>query len=292
MFGGRDTLRMSPLTELPGPDLSGQVALITGGGRGIGRACAVALAAAGAAVAVVARTASELDETVATARAAGGTALPFRADVRDRDAMRDVTDGVRRQLGPVDLLVNNAGTAAPIGPLTEVEPEDWWQGLEVNLRGPMLCCRLVLPDMIARRRGRIVNVASGAGTVAIPYLSAYVVSKAALIRLSECLAAECHPYGVSVFAIQPGTVRTAMAEEALTGEAGRRWMPWFREYFEQGRDVPPETAARLVLFLAAGQGDALSGRFLDACADYAGLVGQADRIQKEELLVLRLRGTG
>jgi NAD(P)-dependent dehydrogenase (short-subunit alcohol dehydrogenase family) len=133
-------------------------------------------------------------------------------------------------------------------------------------------------------------VASGAGAVAIPNLSAYVVSKAALIRLSECLAAEGGAHGVRVFAIQPGTVRTAMAQEALSGEAGRKWMPWFREYFDQGRDVPPEVAARLVLFLASGRGDALSGRFLDACADYARLAEQAERVQKDDLFVLRLRG--
>src|SRR5262245_6117414 len=283
---------MSHHTHWTAPDLAGQVALVTGGGRGIGRACATALAAAGAAVAVVARAAAEVDETAATARAAGGTALSFRADVRDGDAMKAVADAVRQPLGPVALLVNNAGAGTPAGPLAEVDAEGWWQNLEVNLRGPMLCCRLVLPDMIARGRGRIVNVASGAGAAAIPYLSAYVVGKAALIRLSECLAAECRPHGVSVFAIQPGTVRTAMAEEALTGEAGRRWLPWFRDYFDRGLDVPPEVAARLVLFLASGRGDALSGRFLDACADYAGLAAQADRVQQEDLLVLRLRGLG
>ena len=135
--------------------------------------------------------------------------------------------------------------------------------------------------MMALGRGRIINVASGAGTVAIPNMSAYVVSKAAVIRLSECLAAECRASGVHVFAFQPGTVRTAMAEEALASEAGRRWLPWFREYFEQGRDVSPEVAARLVLFLASGRADALSGRFLDACADYVHMAEEADRAQKQ-----------
>jgi hypothetical protein len=81
-----------------------------------------------------------------------------------------------------------------------------------------------------------------------------------------------------------------MAEQALSGEAGRRWLPWFREYFDQGRDVPPEVAAHLVLFLASGRGDALSGRFLDACSDYVRLAEEAERVQKEDLLVLRLRG--
>jgi NAD(P)-dependent dehydrogenase (short-subunit alcohol dehydrogenase family) len=241
-------------------------------------------------VAVIARTASQIEETASAIAAAGGTALPFPADVRDLAALREVTAETQRRLGPIDFLLNNAGMAAPFGPLAEVDAEEWWRCLEVNLRGPMLCSRLVLPGMMARGRGRIVNVASGAGTAAIPNLSAYVVSKSALIRLSECLAAEARASGVCVFAVQPGTVRTAMAEQALSSEAGRRWLPWFQDYFDQGRDVPPEVAARLVLFLASGRGDALSGRFLDACADYARLAQEAERIQQEDLLVLRLRG--
>jgi NAD(P)-dependent dehydrogenase (short-subunit alcohol dehydrogenase family) len=269
--------------------LSGQVALVTGGGRGIGRACAVALAAAGAIVAVVARTANELAETVAAARAAGGAAFSFPGDVGEPAAVRGVVEAVQRQLGPVDLLVNNAGVSTPLGPLWEVAPEVWWRCLEINLRGPMLCSRLVLPGMIARRRGRIINVASGAGTAAIPNLSAYVVSKAALIRFSECLAAEASAFGIRVFAIQPGTVRTAMAEQVLTSEAGRTWLPWFKDYFDRGQDVPPTVAARLVLFLASGRGDVLSGRFLDACTDYEKVVGQVDEVEREDLLVLRLR---
>jgi NAD(P)-dependent dehydrogenase (short-subunit alcohol dehydrogenase family) len=185
--------------------------------------------------------------------------------------MEEVVASVRQNLGPVDLLVNNAGMGPPYGPLAELDPEEWWRCLEVNLRGPMLCSRLVLPDMIARGNGRIINVASGAGTRAIPHLSAYVVSKTALMRFTECLAAEVSASGVHVFAIQPGTVRTAMAEEALSSEAGRKWLPWFKEYFDKGQDVPPEVAAKLVVFLASGRGDSLSGRFIDACTDYAGL---------------------
>src|SRR5262249_43251371 len=137
----------------------------------------------------------------------------------------------------VDLLVNNAGVGGPVGPLAEADPDAWWRCLEVNLRGPLLCSRAVLPGMLARRRGRLVNVASGAGPRAIPNLSAYVTGKAALIRLTENLAAEVKQYGVRVFAVQPGTVRTAMAEAVLNSAEARQRLPWFAEVFERGQDV-------------------------------------------------------
>jgi NAD(P)-dependent dehydrogenase (short-subunit alcohol dehydrogenase family) len=192
----------------------------------------------------------------------------------------------------VDLLVNAAGLGPPIGPFADTDPEQWWRTVEVNLKGPAVWCRAVLPDMTRRRRGRIVNVASGAGTVAIPYLSAYVTSKAALIRLSEVLAAEVASAGVKVFAIEPGTVRTAMAEEALTSEAGRRWMGWFRDIFDAGRDVTPEHAAELVLWLARGRGDALSGRFIARGDDLEDLRRRADAIVAADELALRVRRPG
>jgi NAD(P)-dependent dehydrogenase (short-subunit alcohol dehydrogenase family) len=187
---------------------------------------------------------------------------------------------VEAALGPVDLLVNNAGSPGPLGPLAEADPDEWWRCLEVNLRGPLLCSRAVLPGMIARRSGRIVNVASGAGTVAIPHLAAYVVSKAALIRLTEVLALEVAGHGIKVFAIEPGTVRTAMAEYALDSEAGKKWMPWFRDIFERGEDVPPDRAARLVTLLASGRVDALSGRFFTVHDDLLGLL---ERVEAEGL---------
>jgi NAD(P)-dependent dehydrogenase (short-subunit alcohol dehydrogenase family) len=269
-------------------DLTGQVALVTGGGRGIGRAVAGSLARAGAAVAVLARSADQLAETAEAIAAAGGRGLACPADVTDRPAVEAAVAEVERQLGPIDLLVNNAGVGGPVGPLAEADPDAWWRCLEVNLRGPLLCSRAVLPGMLGRRRGRIVNVASGAGTRAIPNLSAYVTSKAALIRLTENLAAEVRESGVRVFAIQPGTVRTAMAEAALNSEEARRWLPWFAELFEQGRDVPPQRAGRLVTFLASGRADALSGRFVAVEWDVEGLLRRADALAGTDALTLRL----
>jgi NAD(P)-dependent dehydrogenase (short-subunit alcohol dehydrogenase family) len=263
-------------------DLSGRVALVTGGGRGIGRAIAAALARAGASMAVLARSAAQLDEVVSDITRAGGRAFACPADVTDRTAVESAVAAVGQTLGPIDLLVNNAGVGGPVGPLAEADPEEWWRCLEVNLRGPLLCSRAVLPGMLARRQGRIVNVASGAGTRAIPDLSAYVTSKAALIRLTENLAAEVRGAGVCVFAIQPGTVRTAMAEEA------RRLLPWLAEVFERGQDVPPERAGRLVVYLASGRADRLSGRFLAVEWDVEGLVRRAGQLAGSDALTLRL----
>ena len=269
-------------------DLTGQVSIVTGGGRGIGRAIAIGLASAGASVAVVARSEDEITETAGQIAEAGGRAVAVPADVSDTEAVEQMVQEVERVLGPVNLLVNNAGVAGPIGPTWEADPDGWWRCLEVNLRGPMLCSRAVLPGMIARRYGRIVNVASGAGTFAIPYLGAYVTSKTALIRFTEILAAEVAEHGVKLFAIEPGMVRTAMAEYALESEAGRRRMPWFRDIFEQGRDVPPDHAVRLVTLLASGQADALSGRFFTVADDVLGLAGRAGRGDFGDAQTLRL----
>jgi NAD(P)-dependent dehydrogenase (short-subunit alcohol dehydrogenase family) len=256
-------------------DLSGQVAIVTGGSRGIGKAVALGLAAAGASVAVVGRSADQLAETVCELSILGSRAIGVVADVADPPAASRIVRDVEQALGPVDLLVNNAGVAGPIGPTWEADADDWWRCLEVNLRGPMLCCRAVLPGMIDRGGGRIVNVASGAGTIPIPYLGAYVTSKTALIRLTEVLALEAESHGVKVWAIEPGTVRTAMAEDALKSAASRRWLPWFSDIFTRGDDVPPERAARLVVTLASGRADALSGRFFTINDDVLGLAERA-----------------
>jgi NAD(P)-dependent dehydrogenase (short-subunit alcohol dehydrogenase family) len=269
-------------------DLKGHVAVVTGAGRGLGRAFARSLATAGASVALIARSEGQLAETAAEISDARGTSISFTADVSDYTSAGKIIDQVEKQLGPVNLLVNNAGIATAIGPVSATEPRDWWRCFEVNLLGPYLFTRAVVPSMIALGRGRIINVASGAGLVPIPNLSGYVTSKAALIRFSEVLANEVHEHGISVFGIEPGTVRTAMAEQVLESPESQRWMPWFKTIFEQGRDVPPDHAVRLVLTLASGRADELSGCFLDITDDPAALVEQAERIRREGLYALRL----
>jgi NAD(P)-dependent dehydrogenase (short-subunit alcohol dehydrogenase family) len=268
--------------------LSGQVAIVTGGGRGIGRAIALGLAKVGASVAIVARSEDQLAETVKEITQLAARAISVAADVSDPTAVQRMVVEVEETLGSVDLLVNNAGLAGPIGPTSETDSNAWWRCLEVNLRGPMPCATAVLPGMISRGGGRIVNVASGAGTFAIPYLGAYVTSKTALIRLTEILALETAAHGVKVFAVEPGTVRTSMAEYALESEQGRRWMPWFGEIFQRSEDVPPDHAADLVVLLASGRADALSGRFFTIKDDVIRLAERAGDGGLGDLQTLRL----
>jgi NAD(P)-dependent dehydrogenase (short-subunit alcohol dehydrogenase family) len=191
-------------------------------------------------------------------------------------------------LGPIDLLVNNAGIIGPLGPFGDSPAADWWRTLEVDLCGPMLCAHRVLPGMIARRRGRIINIASGGGATMLPYFSAYITAKTALIRFSECLAHEVKPHGLAVFAMGPGTVRTAMSEHSLTSPEGRRWLPWFADIFTEGRDLPPERPAALLRALASGRYDALSGRYVAPADDLDRLLAEAAEIERRKLYTLEV----
>lgn len=255
--------------------MAGQVALVTGGGRGIGARIASELAGAGMQVAVTARSQEQIEQV---AREIGGIAV--QADVSDPASVSDMVRHVERELGPVDMLVNDAGITGPpeTRPIWEEDPADWWHVFEVNMLGAYLCCRAVLPAMVERESGRIVNVGSGAAYLPMrPGMVAgiaYGPSKAALYRFGELLAGQVAERGIAVFTISPGLVRTAMTAW-LSDDA-----PW----------TPPELAPRLVRVLASGRADALAGRYLHAeHDDIEELIRRADAIRKEDLNAIRLR---
>jgi acyl-CoA synthetase (AMP-forming)/AMP-acid ligase II/NAD(P)-dependent dehydrogenase (short-subunit alcohol dehydrogenase family) len=277
----------------PGP-LAGQVALVTGASRGLGLLIAGALADAGAAVGLVARSAGPLAQAVAQVTEGGGTAIAVSADASDPAAMAAAVKEVSEQLGPIDLLINNAGVTGPIGPLWEVDPDDWWQAMEVNLRSVLVCTRLVLPSMIARGRGRIVNITTEAGVFRWPLVSAYAVSKAAEIKLTENLAAELRGTGVAVFSAHPGLLPIGLSEPALTtrppeDSAAGRVFSWIRRQLAEGHGVEPTASTRFLLRLAAGDCDGLSGRHLSVHDDLDALAGSVEEIIRDDLYTLRRR---
>jgi 3-oxoacyl-[acyl-carrier protein] reductase len=252
----------------PRDELRGQVALVTGGGRGIGANIARELASAGARVAVAARTQSQVEDV---ARQIEGLAL--EVDVTDRGAVSRMVAETERHLGPIQLLVANAGIGNQDGATWEIDPADWWRVLEVNVLGVHLCCRAVIPDMLERGKGRIVITGSGAAYLPGAEHTAYPASKAAVCRYGETLANELEGR-IPVFSFSPGLVRTAMLDDAPDD------LPW----------TPPELAPRLVRALASGRADALAGRYIHAeHDDIEDLIRRADEIRENDLNAIRLR---
>jgi NAD(P)-dependent dehydrogenase (short-subunit alcohol dehydrogenase family) len=253
---------------MTGEELTDQIALVTGGGRGIGANTARELAAAGARVAVAARTREHVDDV---ANEIGGLALEL--DVTDRAAVERAVAETERELGPLTLLVANAGIGGPDGATWEVEPADWWRVQEVNVLGVHLSCRAVIPGMLARGQGRIVITGSGAAYLPGSSNTAYTASKAAVCRYGETLANELADR-IPVFVFSPGLVQTEM-----TSGFGDD-LPW----------TPPELAPLLVRTLASGRADALAGRYLHAeHDDIDDLIRRADEIREQDLNAIRLQ---
>lgn len=278
------------------PELAGSVALVTGGGRGVGRVLALGLAGAGAVVGLIARSADELAESVRLIEAANGVAVAVSADLSDPEAAAGAVKKLRLELGPVDLLVNNAGICGPIGPAWEVAEEDWWRTVEVNLRGVALCSRLVLPEMVARRRGRIVNLTSQAGVFRWPWVSAYSVSKAAVVKFTENLGHETGRHGISVFSVHPGLLPIGLSVPALVGTASVDTAAclmhaWVRRELAAGRGAEPQQGVELLLRIATGELDRLSGRHVSVHDDVDAMLSRAEDVVRDDLYVLRLLST-
>jgi NAD(P)-dependent dehydrogenase (short-subunit alcohol dehydrogenase family) len=269
-------------------DLTGQVALVTGASRGLGRGFAVGLARAGANVGVTARSVDDLNETARLVEAAGGRAVAVPADVSSRADVDRVVEAVERDLGPIDVLVNNAGASPLEAPMWEVDPDDWWRILETNLRGAVLLTRAVMGGMVERGRGRIVNIVSEAGNNPEANLSAYSTSKAALIHFTECMALAGAEHGVGVFAYHPGMVRTAMTEELIADPKGGTMGERLRAAFAEGRDTPIGRSVERFMFLAGGRGDVLSGRYIMSRQTEDEILALADEIRGGDLFKLRV----
>jgi 3-oxoacyl-[acyl-carrier protein] reductase len=236
-------------------------AVVTGGARGIGRAVADGLTREG-----------------------------WNVDSWSRSEGVDVTDAVQvaeaaRRAGHLDLLVANAGTMDAVGLPWSVDVDDWRRDLETSVVGTYLAARAVLPGMIERGTGRIVTLASNVAVRPSPYQSGYAAGKAAVLSLTEALAAAAGSHGVKVFAISPGYVDTDMTRRMHELAAGEPWVGTLGS----GETVDPNRTVRLVLFLASGRGDALSGRYIHALDDVEELASRAEEIARDDLHVSRVR---
>jgi NAD(P)-dependent dehydrogenase (short-subunit alcohol dehydrogenase family) len=247
--------------------LQGQSALVTGAGRGIGRAIALKLAAAGARVTLVARTADDILRVSEDIRRAGGEALAVATDVTDARGVQGAVEAGVGSFGPISILINNAGIPGPYGPVDVIDPSQWWMAQAVNVLGPLLFMNAVIPAMRQRRGGRVINIVSNAGLQPIPHLSAYAVSKSTLTRLTETVDLELRASSVRAFALNPGNIRTDMARGTLASPEAQRWLAdglaIIRDRTSAQSDADLERCCDVVLALACGNHDALSGRYLD-----------------------------
>lgn len=246
-------------------DLTGRVAVVTGGGRGIGAAVARGLAAAGARVVVSARSGGQLDGVVAEIVATGRDARAVVCDVTDPESVARLLGEAETELGPVEILVNNAGVSSS-APLRSVELAEWNRLMAVNATGTFLCTRAFLPGMVANGWGRVINVASVAGRAGAAYISAYAASKHAVIGFTRSVAAEVAAKGITVNALCPGYVETPMTDESVerivakTGLSQEEALGRITAMNPQGRLIEPDEVAFLAVALCDPRARGINGQ--------------------------------
>jgi NAD(P)-dependent dehydrogenase (short-subunit alcohol dehydrogenase family) len=240
--------------------LQNRVAIITGAGRGLGRSVALAFGREGAKVVVAARTAEEVEHVAAELHSLKKEALPIPTDISDEEQVSGLVERVRKTYGTIDILVNNAGVRGPIRPIHEISLSEWDQTLRINLTSAFLCSKAVLPVMIEKKGGKIINVAST--LTPRPNLTPYMVAKAGLIHFTKQLSREVKDYNIQVNAIHPGVLDTRMQEEIR--KAGRKAIgtDMFERLKEEGMLRSPDEPAKLILFLASSAADGITGEFL------------------------------
>ena len=244
-------------------------ALITGAGRGIGKRLAIGFARTGFRVGLLGRSQSELDLTRLEIEHTGGIAHRFRADVRDFEQFSTAVDRMTELYGAVHALIANAAILGPIGPFAEHRPRDWKEVFDTNIIGVMNACRTVLPQMIQRRRGKILVIVDASASHPRPNFAPYAASKAAIVRFVECVAEEVRNHNIQINCFSPGDAYTSMTDEILRADelAGSREV----EQAEQTRltgGISPDKQIQLALFLASERSNHLTGKLIDVTDDW------------------------
>ena len=272
--------------------LENRSAIVTGAGRGIGRAIALAYAKEGARLALAARTAAELEEVAGEVQALGASALVIPTDVSNQDQVDRMVKQVIDVYSSIDILVNNAGIGGPVGALQDNAPRYWTQTLQVNLVGTYLCCRAALPVMLRQGGGKIINISGSGGATAASHISAYCASKAAVVRLTECLALELEGTNVQVNALGPGGIHTRLVEE-MEEEAAASGSD---EIYKQSRSVTSgggesmERVAELAVFLASDAASDMSGRLISTRDNLPAMLHRIPEIMTSDTYLLRRVG--
>lgn len=269
--------------------LDRETVVITGAGRGIGAAIAHAFARAGANLVLLARTQAEIERVAEETRARGVASLALRGDVSQRPDVEQMVAAAEEMFGRIDVLVNAAGVYGPIGTLAENDMAEWAQAIETNLLGTAFSMHAVLPHMIARRKGVVINFSGGGAVSPFPRFSAYASSKAAVVRLTETVAEEVKEFGIRVNAIAPGAVNTRLLDQVLSaGErAGTQFYAKAKEQKAKG-GTPLETAAELAVFLASPAANGVTGRLLSAVwDDWKSLPARVQELNGSALFTLR-----
>lgn len=269
--------------------LDGETAIITGAGRGIGEAIAHAFAQNGANLVLLARAVQEVERVARETAKRGVTSIALAGDVSKRpDVLRMVAVALEK-FGRIDILINAAGIHGPIGPFEESNLDDWTAAIETNLMGTVFASHAVLPHMLLRRKGVIINLSGGGAVQPFPRFSAYGTSKAAVVRLTETLAEEVKESGVRINAIAPGPVNTRLLNQVLA--AGERaGTTYYSKALEQKANggTSPERAAELAVFLASPAAEGVTGRLISAVwDDWKSLPERARELNHSALFTLR-----
>lgn len=271
-------------------DLAGKTMVITGAGSGIGQATALKFAEAGVQVVCCGRREGRLQETVREIEAKGGTGFAVALDVTDLGQVENMVERVLEHFGDIDILFNCAGSFSTVGGLWEVDPDAWWRDVEVNLKGSMLCARAVLPHMIEKDSGIVINTGGGGAAGPMPGGSSYGSSKAAILRMTDTLGRELAQVGapVLVVAVDPGFNRTEMTETLARLDPESKWIP-MRQWLAERHDHVPEDCARTLVELVRLAVPEFNGRLFHVGQDIEALVAGKDKIVAGDLMTLRLR---